>query len=344
MEINTDIPEAEILSLQTKIKVPKTLSEVQEPIKGTLKDFQPYFRKSLNTNVFLLNQILNYLMLSKGKQMRPSLVFLSTRLCGEINESSYTAATMIELLHTATLVHDDVVDDAEERRGFLSINKVWKNKASVLLGDFLLSKGLLVALDRDEFELLKILSHAVRRMSEGELRQLKASKLLNITEEKYFQIISEKTASLIAACTECGAIAAGADAEVREKMREIGENIGIAFQIRDDLFDYGTDNVGKPKGNDIQERKITLPMIYALEQKNYFQRRSLKSDLKKKNKSREEVQELINFVKSNGGVEYARQQMEMYANKAFSILNSFPDSPERNDLYRFLMFVITRKK
>ncbi len=336
--------ETQTLTLSSNFEVPKTLPEVQFPVKEELNAFQPYFRKALKTDTFLLNQIINYMMLSKGKQMRPSLVFLCARLCGQINESSYTAATMIELLHTATLVHDDVVDDAETRRGLLSINRVWKNKVSVLLGDFLLSKGLLVALDRDEFELLKVLSHAVRRMSEGELRQLKASKLLNITEEKYYNIIGDKTASLIAACTECGAIAAGADLETRTKLREIGENIGMAFQIRDDLFDYGDDDTGKPKGNDIQERKITLPMIYALEQVSFFERSKIKKALKKKNKSKDEIQYLLDFVRAHKGVTYARQKMEHYANEAFSILNSFPDNQERSDLYKFLMFVIARKK
>lgn len=336
--------EAQTLSLSQEIPVPKTLPEVQEPIKEILHQFQPYFRKALKTDVFLLNQIINYMMLSKGKQMRPSLVFLSARVCGDVTESSFTAATMIELLHTATLVHDDVVDDADTRRGLLSINRVWKNKISVLLGDFLLSKGLLVALDRDEFELLKVLSHAVRRMSEGELRQLKASKLLNITEEKYYSIIGDKTASLIAACTECGAISAGADQKTREKMRQIGENIGMAFQIRDDLFDYTNDATGKPKGNDIQERKITLPMIYALDQVSIFERRRIKKALKKKHKTPEEIQALLNFVKEHGGVHYARQRMEYYANLAFSSLNTFPESDRRTDLYRFLLFVIARNK
>jgi octaprenyl-diphosphate synthase len=321
-----------------------TLDDIQAPIAQDLTQFRAYFKKAVKSNVFLLDQIIHYLLKTKGKELRPALVFLSARLCGEINERSYIAATMIELLHTATLIHDDVVDEADERRGFISINRIWKNKASVLLGDFLLAKGLLVALERDEFELLKVLSHAVRKMSEGELRQLKASKLQNMTEKRYFKVISEKTASLIATCCECGAISATDDKEKQVALRIFGENMGIAFQIRDDLFDYGTDKAGKTAANDIIERKMTLPFIFAIEQTTMWERRKMRKLYKKHDKSEAEIQHIISFVIDKGGVDYAKQKMDEYAAIAADSLNVFEVSDSRETLEDFLHFVITRSK
>ncbi|MEX0685588.1 MAG: polyprenyl synthetase family protein [Balneolales bacterium] len=323
---------------------PKSLKDIRLPIEKDLKEFQLYYKKALKTDVFLLNQIISYLLKMKGKEMRPILVILSARLCGKVNESTFTAATMIELLHTATLIHDDVVDEADQRRGFFSINRIWKNKASVLLGDYLLSRGLLVALDNDEFAHLKVLSNAVKRMSEGELRQLKASKMLNMTEEKYFKIISEKTASLLSACCKCGAISATEDVKTHELLGEIGEHLGIAFQIRDDLFDFGADDVGKPKGNDIRERKITLPMIAALNRCGILERKKLMRKFGKRNKSQQEVTDIVNIVREKDGIAYARTHMDSHTSKALTLLNHFPESDERQDMLDFIRFVTTRKK
>ncbi len=322
----------------------KSLSDIQKPIASELAAFKTHFRQQLDTDVFLLNRIINYLMRMKGKQMRPLLVLLSAKICGEINSRTYVAATMIELLHTATLIHDDVVDNADRRRGFLSINKVWKNKASVLFGDFLLAKGLLVAVDANEFELLKVLSTAVKRMSEGELRQLKASKLQNMSEEKYYQIISEKTASLLVACCECGAISASADEHVRERMRHIGHHVGVAFQIRDDLLDYSERETGKSAGNDIIERKITLPFIAALSFSSTLEQRKMRWIYRKKQKNAREVEEIREFVKTKGGFEYARNKMEEHAGKALVFLNEFQESETRDLFSEFIRFVIYRKK
>ncbi len=294
--------------------------------------------------MFLLDQMMRYLLRTKGKELRPSLVFHSARLCGDISERSYVAATMIELLHTATLIHDDVVDEADERRGFLSISAIWKNKAAVLLGDFLLSKGLLVALDRDEFALLKVLSVAVKRMSEGELRQLKASKLQNMNEERYFKVISGKTASLISACCECGAISASDDPDVWRRMREFGEALGIAFQIRDDLFDYETNDTGKTAGADILEGKMTLPMIYALNNASMMDRLRIRRLFKNEKKTPDQVNQVIEFVHAHRGVELTRIRMNAIADEARAILNTFPEGEARTTLDQFLNFVVTRTK
>ncbi len=322
----------------------RSLDDIQKPIASELETFKVHFRKYLDTDVFLLNQIIRYLMRMKGKQMRPILVLLSAKICGGISDRSYVAATMIELLHTATLIHDDVVDEADQRRGFLSVNKVWKNKASVLFGDFLLAKGLLVAVDSDEFELLKVLSTAVKRMSEGELRQLKASKLQNMTEDKYYQIITEKTASLLVACCECGAISASADESVRERIRGIGHHIGIAFQIRDDLLDYSQRKTGKTSGNDILERKITLPFIAALANASLIEQRKMRWMYRKKGKNSQQVGYIRNFVFEKGGIEYATRKMEEHAGKALILLNEFPESEIRDVFSEFIRFVIYRKK
>lgn len=324
--------------------VPRNLDEIRESIDDELKQFRIFFKEALRTDVFLLNKIIAYLLKTKGKEMRPILVFLSAQLCGGINQRTFIAATMIELLHTATLIHDDVVDNAERRRGFLSINKVWKNKASVLLGDFLLAKGLLVALENDEFQLLKVLAEAVKRMSEGELRQLKASRLLNMTEQKYFEIISDKTGSLITACCECGAISATENPEYQKYLSEIGENIGIAFQIRDDLFDYGGPDVGKPKANDIKERKITLPLIAALDKASKTEQHHIRRVFRKNRKKTSDIDEIINFVRKKGGLDYAHKVMISYVNKAYELLHKFPESEGRDSMEALIRYVVTRKR
>lgn len=333
--------EATIVEKNKKIK---TLKDIQEPVASELAAFKVHFRNQLKTDVFLLNRIINYLLRMKGKQMRPLIVLLSAKLSGGITERSYTAATMIELLHTATLIHDDVVDDADRRRGFFSINKVWKNKASVLLGDFLLAKGLLVAVNSNEFELLRVLSTTVKMMSEGELRQLKASKLQNVTEEKYYQIISEKTGSLLVACCECGAISASDDELIRNRMKKIGHHTGMAFQIRDDLFDYSNRETGKSSGNDIMERKMTLPFIAALESSSKTERIKMRWLYRKKKKTNDEIDQIRRFVQERGGLQYAYQVMEDHAAKALVFLNEFPETEARDLFSDLIQFVIYRKK
>lgn len=322
----------------------KTLKEITEPVSGNLSEFRSFFRETIQSDVFLLDQVIRYLLRQKGKELRPTLVFMTANLFGDINRRSYVAATMIELLHTATLIHDDVVDEADSRRGFVSINKIWKNKAGVLLGDFLLSKGLLIALENKEHTLLEVQSRAVQSMSEGELRQLKTAGLFNMTEERYFQIISEKTASLISTCCECGAVSVTDDEEIHLLMREIGMSIGIAFQIRDDLFDYGMADVGKPTRNDIQERKVTLPLIKALEQAPKRKAAHIRALMKKRRKSSKNVNEIVDFVHEYNGMEYAKKSMYDYANKAIDLLNTVPDSPAKKDFADLIHFVITRKK
>lgn len=321
-----------------------TLDVLRSPVIKELKAFRTFFKDELKTNEFLLDQMVQYLLKMKGKELRPILVLYAARLCGGINERTYRAATMIELLHTATLIHDDVVDEADQRRGFLSFNQTFKNKASILFGDFLLAKGLLVSLNSDEFELLKIMSKAVKAMSEGELRQLKASKLQNMTSEKYFDIIRDKTASLLAACCESGANTATTDKEIVLRMSEIGLNMGIAFQIRDDMFDYDASKTGKPSGNDIMERKITLPFIHALEQCSMIERNRWKKKYRKKGKIRQEVDEIIAFVLEKGGLEHANSVMVDYSKKALDLLDTFPDSEAKTDMHRLVAYITTRKK
>jgi octaprenyl-diphosphate synthase len=322
----------------------RTLKEITAPVQDHLEHFRSFFKKEISSDVFLLDQIINYLLRQKGKEIRPTIVFMTSRMFGDIDRRSYVAATMIELLHTATLIHDDVVDEADLRRGFLSINKLWKNKAGVLLGDFLLSKGLLVALDHKEYQLLHVLSDAVRLMSEGELRQLKTSKLFNMTEERYFQIISEKTASLISACCRCGAIAATDDEHIINKMGEIGLNIGIAFQIKDDLFDYGIDDVGKPTRNDIQERKVTLPLIKALDNATLGERISIRGRMRKRKKSPGDIEAIVNFVHEKNGLIEAESAMKEYADRAIAELRELPVIDGLADFEELIEFIITRKK
>ena len=327
-----------------KRKNNKALREITDPVGPNLKEFRSFYKEALRTDVFLLDKLVQYLLRQKGKEIRPTLVFMSARLFGDVTKRSYVAATMIELLHTATLIHDDVVDESNIRRGFLSINKVWKNKASVLLGDFLLSNGLLIALEDDEFKLLKVLSKAVKSMSEGELRQFKAARLFNMDEEYYFKVISEKTASLIASCCECGAISTSDDPEIHQKMYDIGMAVGIAFQIKDDLFDYGVDDIGKPKRNDIKERKVTLPLIKALDNASLIERTKIRYLMRKRNKNNDEIETIVNFVHEKGGMEYATSIMQDYADSAIEMLHTIPASDARTDFEDLIQFIVNRKK
>jgi len=321
-----------------------SLSDITSPIQNDLDVFRDFFEEQTDTDIFLLNKIIEYLLRQKGKEIRPTLVFMTARMFGSIDRRSYIAATMIELLHTATLIHDDVVDDADKRRGFLSINKLWKNKAGVLLGDFLLSKGLLIALENKEYDMLQILSGAVKNMSEGELRQLKTAKLFNMTEDRYFQIITEKTASLISACCECGATAAGASPEVIRTMKDVGMKIGIAFQIKDDLFDYGLDDIGKPRRNDIQERKVTLPLIKAFEKSSAMETIRIKRLMRKRKKSTKDVNRIVEFVHEKNGLLYAKESMEQFTNEALEQLQTLPISNGQDDFEALARFIINRKK
>ncbi|WP_234572854.1 polyprenyl synthetase family protein [Rhodohalobacter sp. 614A] len=321
-----------------------SLKEITEPVRDDLNVFRDFFKDEISSDVFLLDQIIRYLLRQKGKEIRPTLVFMTARMFGSVDKRSFIAATMIELLHTATLIHDDVVDEADKRRGFLSINKIWRNKAGVLLGDFLLSKGLLIALDYKEYQLLHVLSDAVRDMSEGELRQMKTSNLFNMTEERYFQIISEKTASLISACCQCGAIATTDDEDVIQGMKEVGMNIGIAFQIKDDLFDYGLADVGKPTRNDIQERKVTLPLIYAMDNAPKMEQLNVRRLMKKRKKTQKDVDRIVEFVHEYNGLKLAELKMVSYAEMALEKLQSLPIQQGFDDFKALVEFIITRKK
>lgn len=322
-----------------------TLDEIQLPIKEHLKRFEKTFKGSMQSSIPLLDRITRYVVKQKGKQMRPMFVFFSAGLAGGITESTYNGASLVELLHTASLVHDDVVDNANERRGFFSINALWKNKVAVLVGDFLLAKGLLLSVRNQEYELLRIVSEAVEQMSEGELLQIEKARHLDIEEAIYYEIIKKKTASLIASCCACGAASAGASAETVEKLRLFGEKVGIAFQIKDDLFDFGLDDIGKPVGNDIKEKKLTLPLIYALSVVDKKQKRQIINIVKKHNDDPEKVTEVIAFVRRNGGLDYAASQMQKYQREAFDILNELPNGGEyRKGLEQLIRFTTERKK
>lgn len=320
------------------------LKSIQQPIASELAQFEDIFRKSLKSDVRLLDQVMYYIVKRKGKQMRPMFVMLSAKVCGSFSQSTFTAATLIELLHTATLVHDDVVDDAYERRGFFSINALWKNKIAVLIGDYLLAKGLLVSLDNNEFRMLKITSDAVREMSEGELLQIEKARKLDIKEDIYFEIIRKKTATLIASACSAGAASATTDEALIAAMRLFGEKIGIAFQIKDDLLDYGDDDIGKPTGIDIQERKLTLPIIYSLQQAERADRRKIINIIKHHNTDKERVQWVIDYVRANGGIAYAEKYMHQYQQEAFELLEQFPDSPSRKALKDLVLYTTERKK
>lgn len=321
------------------------LSRIKRPVEKEMAEFEAYFNKTMRSEIPLLNIILNYILRRKGKQMRPLLVFLTARLNGVISESTFVAATFIELLHTASLVHDDVVDDAHERRGALSINALWNSKIAVLVGDYMLSKGMLISVEKNRFDMLEIVSEAVKSMSEGELLQLQKARKLNITEEDYFKIISRKTAALVSACTACGARSVTDDPETIRLMKDFGENIGIAFQIKDDLLDYeGTGLTGKTVGNDIKEKKITLPLIYALEQSASSKKRHILGVVKNRKKTKTDINEVISFVSDNGGMEYAELKMNQYRDKALVILDSYPDSDVKDSLKEFVYYTTSRKK
>jgi len=322
--------------------MPLRLDDIKAPIAREMEEFEPKFRGAMKTKVLLLDKIMSYIVKRKGKQMRPMFVFLSAGTCGQISESTYRGASLIELLHTATLVHDDVVDEADYRRGFFSVNALWKNKIAVLVGDFLLSRGLILSIENKDFSLLNIVTHAVKEMSEGELLQMEKSRRLDITEEVYYDIIRQKTASLIASCCAVGASSTGASAEVVEKMRAFGEKIGMAFQIKDDLFDYGEMEIGKPVGIDIKEKKMTLPLIHALSKSGWMEKRRIISIVKNESDKPKKVKEVIAFVKSSGGIEYAVQQMIRYHQEAIAILRTFPDSPHRQSLEQLVQFTIDR--
>lgn len=333
----------EVLILQSKIMSLK-LDTIQAPVATEMMEFEQKFRQSMRSNVMLLDKITGYIVRRKGKQMRPLFVFLSAGASGEINESTYRGASLIELLHTATLVHDDVVDDSHYRRGFFSINALWKNKIAVLVGDFLLSRGLLLSLDNNDFDLLKIVSNAVKEMSEGELLQMEKARKLDITEDIYYDIIRQKTASLITACCRVGAASVGAGPEALERMTRFGENVGMAFQIKDDLFDYGTYEIGKPTGIDIKEKKMTLPLIYALNQVGRSEKKRIRNMIKRSADEPKLVNEVIDFVKASGGIKYATSVMETYHNKANELLAEFPESIYRSSLQQLVQFTIDRTK
>lgn len=320
------------------------LKDIQAPVAAEMEEFEKKFRQSMRSKVMLLDKITNYIVRRKGKQMRPLFVFLCAGTAGTISESTYRGAALIELLHTATLVHDDVVDDSHYRRGFFSINALWKNKIAVLVGDYLLSRGLILSLENDDFDLLKIVSNAVREMSEGELLQMEKARKLDITEDVYFEIIKQKTASLITACCRVGASSSGADLEIIDKLTVFGECVGMAFQIKDDLFDYGAFEIGKPTGIDIREKKMTLPLIYALNNTDKSNKKHIISAIKKSEDHPKKVAEVIAFVKASGGIEYATSIMEDYHQKAKDILKSLPDSVYKSSLEQLVQFTIDRTK
>jgi len=318
------------------------LEDIKAPIASEMEEFEQKFRASMRTRVLLLDKIMSYIVKRKGKQMRPMFVFLSCGTCGKINESTFHGASLIELLHTATLVHDDVVDEANYRRGFFSVNALWKNKIAVLVGDFLLSRGMALALDNNEIQLLKIVNTAVQDMSEGELLQFEKARRLDITEEVYFEIIRQKTASLIASCCAVGASSSGADQQTVKLMHKFGEKIGMAFQIKDDLFDYGEQEIGKPVGIDIKEKKMTLPLIYALSKASWLEKRRIIRIVKNESEKPKKVKEVIEFVKQSGGIEYATKAMNRFHEEALLLLKDFPESPYKTSLIQLVQFTIDR--
>jgi len=320
------------------------LTSIKAPVADDLIKFEKHFKDSMKSHVPLLDKITYYIVQRKGKQIRPIFVFLSAKIWGDIGPSTYNAASLIELLHTATLVHDDVVDEAYERRGFFSINALWKNKIAVLVGDYLLSRGLLLALDNDEFDILKIVSNAVKEMSEGELLQIEKARRLDIKEDIYFDIIRQKTASLISSACGAGTASVTKDKATIEKMKSFGETIGIAFQIKDDLFDYGSTSIGKPRGIDIKEKKMTLPLIFALSKAEKSEKRKIINSIKKNSTKPEVIKNVIQFVKDKGGLEYSEGIMNEYKEKAMAMLAEFPESESRKCMQDLVNYVIDRKK
>ena len=320
------------------------LDEIKKPIEKEIEAFEEKFKTSMKSSVPLLDRITHYIVKRKGKQMRPMFVFFAANVSGGITESTHRGAALVELLHTATLVHDDVVDNSFERRGFFSINALWKNKIAVLVGDYLLAKGLQLSVDNNEFRLLKIVSDAVQQMSEGELLQIEKVRRMDISESVYYEVIRQKTASLIASCCAAGAASAGAPEETIKLMHSFGENVGIAFQIKDDLFDFGVDDVGKPKGIDIKEKKVTLPLIYALNKASKSEKKRVINLVKNHDDHPDKINEIIDFVRNSGGIAYAEEQMALYQQQAFEILNTFPDSESRLGLEQLVKFTTQRKK
>jgi octaprenyl-diphosphate synthase len=307
-----------------------------------MEEFEPKFRASMKSNVLLLDKIMTYIVKRKGKQMRPMFVFLCAGTCGQINESTFRGASLIELLHTAALVHDDVVDEANYRRGYFSVNALWKNKVAVLVGDFLLTRGLMLSVENKDFNLLSIVTDAVREMSEGELLQIEKSRRLDITEEVYYEIIRQKTASLIASCCAVGASSVQASQDKVEIMRQFGVKIGMACQIKDDLFDYGEQEIGKPLGIDIKEKKMTLPLIYALSKAGWSEKKKIISIVKNESNKPKKVKEVIEFVKGSGGLEYAIDSMNTYHREALSLLDQFPETLYKKSLIQLVQFTIER--
>ena len=324
----------------------KITEQIKQPIAYEMELFEQKFLLSMSSKVALLNRITHYIVNRKGKQMRPMFVFLVAKMVdnGQVSERTYRGASVIELIHTATLVHDDVVDDSNRRRGFFSVNALWKNKIAVLIGDFLLSKGLLLSIDNNDFDLLKIISVAVREMSEGELLQIEKARQLDITEDIYYEIIRQKTATLIAACCSLGAASVKPNSEHVESMRKFGELIGMAFQIKDDLFDYGDEAIGKPTGIDIKEQKMTLPLIHVLNTCSKKEKSWLINSIKNHNKDKKRVKEVISFVKTNNGLDYAVNKMKQFQTQALEILHTYPESQYKTSLELMVNYVIDRKK
>lgn len=324
----------------------KVAAQIREPIEQEMALFEKKFHESMSSKVALLNRITYYIVNRKGKQMRPMFVFLTAKMLneGEVVERTYTGASIIELIHTASLVHDDVVDDSNKRRGFFSINALWKNKIAVLVGDYLFSKGLLVSLERGDYDLLQIISESVRSMSEGELLQIEKARKLDITEEVYYEIIRQKTATLIAACCSMGAASVRPESKEVAIFKRFGELCGMAFQIKDDLFDYGEERIGKPTGIDIKEQKMTLPLIYAINQSSKEKKRWLINSIKNHNKNKKRVKEVIAYVKEAGGLEYAITKMVEFKDEALGLLKEYPDSPYKDALTLMVNYVVERKK
>ena len=322
----------------------KITEQIKQPIAYEMELFEQKFRLAMSSKVALLNRITHYIVNRKGKQMRPMFVFLVAKMMnnGEVSERTHRGASVIELIHTATLVHDDIVDDSNRRRGFFSINALWKNKIAVLIGDYLLSKGLLLSIDNNDFDLLKIISVAVREMSEGELLQIEKARQLDITEDVYYEIIRQKTATLIAACCSLGAASVRPNSADIEKMRKFGELIGMAFQIKDDLFDYSEQKIGKPTGIDIKEQKMTLPMIHALNTMERSDKNWLIKTVKNHNKDKKRVREAIKRIKEAGGLEFAQEKMESFRMRAIELLKTFPKNTYRDSLELMVNYVIER--
>ncbi|MCW3788808.1 polyprenyl synthetase family protein [Plebeiibacterium sediminum] len=318
---------------------------IKKPIKEEMSQFEPFFKEQLKSKIPLLGIITNYILRRKGKQMRPMLVFLSAKLTGKSSESTYVAATLIELLHTATLIHDDVVDETYQRRGVFSVNALWKSKIAVLVGDYFLSRGLSLALEKDQIGVLKAVSEAVTSMAEGELLQIEKSRKLDITEEVYYDIITKKTATLIAACTTAGALSVNADQDKIDLLKQFGIYLGITFQIKDDLFDYEkTDLIGKPTGNDIREKKMTLPLIYVLNTCDKKDKKHILATIRKHHKNDKKVAEVLDFVRKSGGIEYTFDKMIHYRDKALEVLNQFEDSEAKEAMIELVHYTTERKK